>query len=74
MPYLIRECNTPEAIKLEGQQAPPFGPGFSQNLIAKAAKLIVTGSSFKDPGGDWVKFELFDPNGKALACKMIAGY
>ena len=74
MPYLIRECKTPEAIKLEAAQKPPFGPGFSDGLLAKASRLVVTGSSITDGGADWTKFELFDQSGKALACKMIAGY
>lgn len=74
MPYPIRECKTPEWIALEAVRQPPFGPGFSQSQIDRAAKLIVTGTCFNDPGDDWVSFELLDATGKCIAAKRIAGY
>jgi len=74
MPYTIMEYKTPEAIQSEGQQRPPFGPGFSPDQTKIAAKLVVTGSSFSDTGDDWVSFELVDANGNRIAARKIAGY
>jgi hypothetical protein len=74
MPYTIMEYKTPESIQSEGQQRPPFGPGFSPDQTKIAAKLVVTGSSFSDQGDDWVSFELSDATGKVVAARKIAGY
>jgi hypothetical protein len=74
MPHIIRTCETQEAIRSAGQQRPPFGPGFTADQTKIAAKLVVTGSSFSDPGDDWVRFDLLDTSGKRIATRTIGGY
>lgn len=74
MPYIVREIEDPTQVRQQATKPIPLGPGFSNRMVERAAKLIVTGSGFKDPGPDWTKWELFDAEGKALACKMIPGY
>ena len=54
--------------------APPFGPGFKPDEAERAELMVVTGSSFSDPGGDWCEFELFDADNNSVGKKRVGGY
>ncbi len=74
MPYIVRDIDDQQVIRIEALKKQPLGPGFSEKTVSKAVRLIVTGSTMKDDGPDWTKFELQDAKGKTIACKMIPGY
>lgn len=74
MPYTVREIEDPAQVREQATKPVPFGPGFSQRMAKDAVRMIVTGSTFSDPGPDWTKWELVDAKGKTYACKMIPGY
>jgi len=72
--YVIEEI-VGEKLKSAAMLVPPFGPGFAEAEVAKADRLVVKGSSFKDPGPDFCLFELFagsDP--KPVATRRVGGY
>ena len=55
-------------------ERPPFGPGFTIDEVDMAEKMIITFTDFKDLGGDYTTFELYDKEGKLIASKTIEGY
>lgn len=73
MPHEISSSEGDRA-KTEASSKPPFGPGFDAAVVSRVEKLEVTGSSFNDPGGDWVEFTGFDASGEVIATRRIAGY
>ena len=52
---------------------PPFGPGFSKELVAQSDTMEIWGSNVSDPGKDFTLFKLFK-DGKLVAEKTIEGY
>ena len=40
----------------------------------KVSSIVVTGSSFSDPGDDWCEYTLVDEEGNVLASRRIQGY
>ncbi len=52
---------------------PPFGPGFSTEIIEKTETLEVWGTEFKDPGPDYCEFRAIDANGVRIALKRLEG-
>ena len=40
----------------------------------KVSSVVVTGSSFSDPGDDWCEYTLVDEAGDVLASRRIQGY
>jgi len=74
MPVTIKETTDKAEIQKLAADQPPFGPDFSPDLIARAARFLHTGSSFSDPGGDWNKYELFDANGQPIVQRVVSGY
>ena len=73
MPYTIKTLKGDDARK-QAVAAPPFGPGFNDKLAAQADSMVVTGSSFGDPGEDWVEFTLLGVDGQVQARRRVAGY
>lgn len=66
--------HTGEDLKVKALQHPPLGPGFSSESVEKAVELVVTGSSFSDPGGDWTDFKLIDSLGNIIESKRLSGF
>ena len=54
--------------------APPFGPRFSPEVVAKTKTLEVHGSEFSDPGPDYCEFRAFDAQGNLIGSKRVDGY
>jgi hypothetical protein len=72
MPHLMH-THTGEVMEREAKTGAPFGPGFSQEQIDASDSMQVWGSSFSDPGGDYVEFKLFNGE-KVVAERRLAGY
>ena len=53
---------------------PPFGAGFSAEIVAKTEALEVHGSELKDAGPDNCEFRAFDASGTLLGSKKVKGY
>jgi len=60
--------------KARMSEKPPFGPGFNQIQVDRAATMDVAVSSFKDKGDDFTVFILKDSEGKAIEQQTIYGY
>jgi len=73
MPYLIA-THSGGAAREAAEEKPPFGPGFSAEIVQHLEKLEVWGSSLNDPGEDWTEFQAINGAGKMIACKREAGY
>jgi hypothetical protein len=71
--HLISECEG-ESAQAQASSAAPFGPGFSDDVVEKTAKLTIMGSSFADPGPEFTEFEVLDKDGKSLGKRRLAGY
>jgi hypothetical protein len=54
--------------------APPFGPGFSEEIVAKTETMEVHGSEFSAPGIDYCEFRAFDVRGNLVGTKRVDGY
>ena len=54
--------------------APPFGPGFSPEIVAKTEVLEVHGSEFSAPGIDYCEFRAFDTARNLVGTKRVNGY
>jgi len=48
--------------------------GLRADLGKKVASVVVTGSSFSDPGDDWCEYALMDEADNVLASRRIQGY
>lgn len=73
MPYEIGR-HTGEDLKVRALQCPPLGPGFSSEAVEKAYEMVVTGSSFNDPGNDWTDFHLVDSSGNIIESRSLSGF
>jgi len=73
MPYTIKTLAGDDA-RTQAIAPPPIGPGFTDTQAAQADSMVVTGSSFGDPGEDWVEFTLISADGQVQARRRIAGY
>ncbi len=74
MPYVIEEVKGAK-LKDAAMLPVPFGPGFDAATVAKADRLVITGSSFSDPGPDYCLFELFKGEDKQpVATRRVGGY
>lgn len=54
--------------------APPFGPGFSEEIVAKARHMEIHGSDFSDQGEDQCVFILYDGEGREITRRCMPGY
>ena len=54
--------------------SPPFGGGFTQAQANEASELIVTATSFGDPGPDHCEFKLEREDGTVVAVSRVAGF
>lgn len=70
MSYLHSTSTDPMSAK----QQPPFGPGFTDEEIARSVKMEVWCSSFSDPGPDWTVFKLIAADGRIVGTKLVEGY
>lgn len=61
-------------MKAAATRRPPFGPGFSEEEVARAARLDVWGTSIDDVANDYCVFALIDTNGKQVASRRVEGY
>jgi hypothetical protein len=66
MPYDVETYEDPQEILKKAQEPGPFGPGFSEGEVRGAARLVLVGSSFNDPGEDWTRWELRDKTGRVI--------
>jgi hypothetical protein len=71
--YVIETVKDPEQIRVKATKNGPFGPGFAADAAAKADTLVVRGTSFTDPGPDYVEFELL-ADGRSLGVRRVEGY
>ena len=65
---------TSEAARKEAAGKPPFGAGFSAEVVAKTETLEVHGSEISDPGPDYCEFRAFDASGNLVGTKRVNGY
>jgi hypothetical protein len=73
MPHELSRLTGSDA-QVAAAERPPFGPGFAPDLVARTQTLVITGSSFNDPGGDWTAFTIADAAGTVIATRRIDGY
>ena len=67
------DITTGEELLPAATATPPFGPGFSTDIVAQADTLEMWGSSFTDPGDDFVEYRLLK-KGQVVQTKRFAGY
>lgn len=67
--------------KFTGNQArqsaaskPPFGVGFSEEIVSKTETLEVHGWEISDPGPDYCEFRAIDAGGTIIGTKRINGF
>jgi len=65
---------TGDAARQSAASKPPFGVGFSAEIVAKTETLEVHGSEVSDPGPDYCEFRAFDAGGKLVGTKRVNGY
>ncbi len=65
---------TGDAARQSAAAKPPFGVGFSPEVVAKTETLEVHGSEFSDPGPDYCEFCAFDALGNLIGSKRVDGY
>ena len=65
---------TGEAARQSAASKPPFGVGFSAEIVTKTETLEVHGSEISDPGPDYCEFRAFDAKGNLIATKRVNGY
>jgi len=68
-------------VRFEGGRArkqagapPPFGPGYSPDIVAKTETLEIHGSGVNDPGANYCEFRAFDASGNLVGTKKVGGY
>jgi hypothetical protein len=52
---------------------PPLGAGM-QDIAGQVGRIVVHGSGFNDPGGDWTEFAAYDQHGEHLRTVRHPGY
>jgi hypothetical protein len=78
--HLLTRIEAPESSSLrsvllrEAVKPPPFGPGFHLDDLEDVVTMEVHGSSFSDPGHDFVEFRLLDSEGVVLRLRRVGGY
>jgi len=60
--------------RVDAAAEPPFGAGFSAEIVAQTEMLEVHGSEFSAPGVDYCEFRAFDTRGNLVATKRVQGY
>jgi len=65
---------TGEAARREAAATPPFGAGFSEQVVAKTEVLEIHGTGVSDPGPDYCEFRAFDATGNLVGTKRVNGY
>jgi len=65
---------TGDAARQSAASKPPFGVGFSAEIVAKTETLEVHGSEVSDPGPDYCEFRAFDAKGNLVGTKRVNGY
>jgi hypothetical protein len=73
IPYLYRKSEGAQARK-EAAEAPPFGPGFPPDIVARTERLEIWCSRFEDPGPDYSEVKAFDAQGQLLGSRCQDGY
>lgn len=70
--YCVKHI-TADAMMSAATEMPPLGPGFSSEEAAQADTLEMWGTSFSDPGDDFVEYRLLK-EGQIVHTKRFAGY
>ena len=65
---------TGDAARQSAASKPPFGVGFSAEIVSKTETLEVHGSEISDPGPDYCEFRAFDASGQLIGTKRVNGY
>ena len=60
--------------KQSAASKPPFGAGFSQEIVKNTETLEVHGSEVSDPGADYCEFRAIDVGGNIIGTKRVNGY
>jgi hypothetical protein len=60
--------------KSEMMQGAPFGGGFTKVQAEEASEMVVTGTSFEDPGPDRCEYKLVRVDGSVIAVNSTLGY
>jgi len=55
-------------------QPQPFGPGFPEDVAARAARMELYGTLFGTAGDDFCEFVLLDAKGNRIDAKTVAGF
>lgn len=70
MAHKVSETTDKKAMR----ESRPFGPGFPEAKVERAARMEVWGSSFSDAGADYCEFRLFDDAGRQIASARVEGF
>jgi len=65
---------TGDAAKQSAAAKPPFGVGFSAEIVTKTETLEVHGSEVNDPGPDYCEFRAFDASRNLVGTRRVNGY
>ena len=65
---------TGNQAKQSAASKPPFGAGFSAEIVTKTETLEVHGSEINDPGPDYCEFRAIDASGNIIGTKRVNGY
>lgn len=60
--------------KQSAASKPPFGAGFSQEIVKNTETLEIHGSGLSDPGLDFCEFRAIDAGGNIIGAKRVNGY
>jgi len=72
LPYLYETIEGDRARE-EASVPLPLGPGFSEDVLNRIARLEIHCTSATDPS-EWCEFHAFDDDGIQISRKRISGY
>jgi hypothetical protein len=70
----LYNTHTGDDAKRAAASTPPFGPGFSEDVVKQTTKLEVWSSSMNDAGPDFNEFRAFDEAGKTVGTQRLTGH
>lgn len=73
MMYLIDKIAIHDHTLSKVVEAPPFGPGFSEEDAHHADTMEIWGTRFSDPDPDYVEYRLIH-DGHTVKTRRFAGY
>lgn len=71
--FKISESIDAEDAQITAQKSPPFGPGFPVELVKRATRLEVWGSTIMEDGPEYTEFRLYSGT-VLLGKRRLAGH